>query len=674
MNCARFRNDSAKVENVKVESTDELDIERLFSRPFPLVFRLHSREPERFEMLLLPHSHSCPVASSSQAKPPIAQSRPFSSASSMPNPFAPNSSLLNAKFETYRLSLPESLQVHRHSLPGAQPGRPIQPIQHERVGWNEVRAKARWNHLSFAAERHELAWVDSEGEVWTAQLDEVYRHASSLRTRRLTLRHQDGNPLIKHMFTLPAPVGSLSKPAEYPGLLYSNQTWTISDGCGRLYVVTPLGAVLSTAELLGEDGGLLPFKLHAAHQGAALVSIAQGDKHTTFELSLVRPPPTGSPTEPGKLEKAWTIKGADLPAYVHWDAESVRWRLASSAAYEPLSSSMDVAEPSSAPHHAGLGVAPTVPPQDAPPTDAGYSWSQTSDAVTITVPLPPTVASKDIKVTFSPSHLSLMVGSVDYPRFSHYPVWAPIDASSSTWMFEAQPSPLLTIHLEKTDEGTRWPHLFNPSASYPDVPETLDQGALDDITSSLDKYVTDVDADVPPSSDNMAGKSTLAGDEMDVDVDAPSASDRLQFTFVDPSGSCTDNFSSQSEILLSTSLPLSDGSILLKRDVDALLFRPLSECRWAHDATYPALAFVLASKRSLRTTHHVDSRLAIALESSGNAYLYWPPERGSKDKYAKSGVIKVVNDDSGSVLGVQRVGERIVILCERELVVFAGLL
>jgi hypothetical protein len=98
----------------------------------------------------------------------------------MPNPFAPNSTLLNPKFETYRLSLPDSLQVYRRSLPSAQLGRPIQPIQHERVGWNEVRAKARWNHLSFAADRNEIAWVDSEGEVWTAKLDQVYRHACRL--------------------------------------------------------------------------------------------------------------------------------------------------------------------------------------------------------------------------------------------------------------------------------------------------------------------------------------------------------------------------------------------------------------------------------------------------------------------------------------------------------------
>jgi hypothetical protein len=93
----------------------------------------------------------------------------------MPNPnvFAPNSSFLNPKFETYRLSLPESLEIRRYPLPGAQTGRPIRAIEHERVGWNEVRAKARWNHLSLAEERLEVAWVDSEGEVWTAKLDEV---------------------------------------------------------------------------------------------------------------------------------------------------------------------------------------------------------------------------------------------------------------------------------------------------------------------------------------------------------------------------------------------------------------------------------------------------------------------------------------------------------------------
>jgi hypothetical protein len=443
----------------------------------------------------------------------------------------------------------------------------------------------------------------------------------------------------------------------------------VSDGCGRLYVVAPSGAIISASEFSNDDKELMPFKLHAANQGKALVSTALGDKHTTFEISLIQPSPADSSENP-ELGKAWTIKGADLPAYAHWDAESERWRLASSAAYEPLSSPINIEGSTTAPHHAGLGAAST---ENASETSPGYSWTQTSDAVTITVPLPPTVKSKDIKATFSPGHLSLMINSVESPRFSHYPLWAPIDASSSTWMFESQPDPLLTIHLEKADGISRWPHLFNPSESYLDVPETLDKDVLNEITSSLEKYVTDIDGDVPPK-DNIAAKSTLAGDEMDVDVDAPSASDRLQFTFVDQSGSCSDSFSSQSEILLSTSLPTSEGTILLKRDVDALLFRPLAECRWAHEATYPALAFVLASKRSLRSAHHVDSRLAIALEGAGNAYLYWPPAQGSKEKYAKSGVIKVVSDTSGSVLGAQKVGERIIILCERELVVVDGLL
>jgi hypothetical protein len=181
----------------------------------------------------------------------------------------------------------------------------------------------------------------------------------------------------------------------------------------------------------------------------------------------------------------------------------------------------------------------------------------------------------------------------------------------------------------------------------------------------------------------------------------------VQFTWIDDVAGSPTLSTTQPEMAEIVSLPLAqafeegtdgDNTIAIKHDVDGLLFAPpsdQSESGWTHISTFPALAFVLASKRDVVHVYHSSDKLCVALESGSpvgsqntnasssygsmqtakmNAYLYYPPPPGSKAKTAKQKVISLADPSAGAILGAASVrrSERsldIAVLCERELVV-----
>lgn len=130
--------------------------------------------------------------------------------------------------------------------------------------------------------------------------------------------------------------------------------------------------------------------------------------------------------------------------------------------------------------------------------------------------------------------------------------------------------------------------------------------------------------------------------------------------------------------------------------LDALLFRPpssadnIATCPFQHIKTFPALSYVISSKREVKyilhtpTSHGSSTAPASVLvfsspttsASQGDLFVYY--EAGGKPT-ARSGVVKLGGgDEEGALLGVKGVevaGERVLVgLCERRIVVIRGLL
>jgi hypothetical protein len=303
---------------------------------------------------------------------------------------------------------------------------------------------------------------------------------------------------------------------------------------------------------------------------------------------------------------------------------------------------------------------------------------------------------------------------------------------------------ILTLHLEKQDAGTKWSDVFattRPSSDdarggggkieeledeweYEGVRETIDPSELAKISEEMDKYTRGImqgggGGGVSQSQEGLGHgvPTSLMGDEMDVEIDADSGRN-VVLSWIESS---SNEGGGQSRIvtphstlpysLLSTPLPLVSSSssssssssarfvpsITIKHDVDGLLFTPPTAkdekpYQWTHRSTFPALAFVLATKRDTKFVHHYQDRFALAFDApplvsttsssspaaggagggGGNLFVYFAPKE--KETKGKQMVLRVGTPSSGQVMGVAGVELRggeigIVALCERELIV-----
>ncbi|WFD18136.1 hypothetical protein MCAP1_000348, partial [Malassezia caprae] len=305
--------------------------------------------------------------------------------------------------------------------------------------------------------------------------------------------------------------------------------------------------------------------------------------HTFFDVMLVRaalPLYEGADT----VELVWCVQCQEPVAYA---------RIAGEAPIEARSPNCRPDPGSTVP----VSAAPLPPLEKAP-----YTWTQTDDTVMVALALPEHVRSEHIRAHFSLHGLSVSLAAASAPgttttgeqalrdgKFTSQSVWAQLDPTASVWTLEAGASmQLLTLHLAKAHEGTRWPHVF---AHDDGVLETLDPSELAAMLEGLDKYAQPV-----PSS-------TLLHDTLEDDVAETGAP--LQLAWVGHDGHI-DASQVHKHALLARATPPSDPALLLQHDVDGQVFMPplpLSWTAWRHVATVPAISYVLASKRDVHPVY-----------------------------------------------------------------------
>ncbi|PCH40088.1 hypothetical protein WOLCODRAFT_116605 [Wolfiporia cocos MD-104 SS10] len=632
--------------------------------------------------------------------------------------FQLNRALLNPRFDGYKLSpLEQDHVVFRYALPYKASQTNVSGRSH--VSFQEVQSRISHNHLLVSAQGERAVFIDSE-----------------LRVVSVILKEDTLEPAFSVLCELPKPIttpeaGPLQP--EYPSAAYLDKTSLFaSDGHGHLYAlrISEYGTaeVIGTFELLiplayGSSERNVPFRIHQAVQtstGTAVVilsskfyssdssRVTSASRRQTkstpaqFDIWAVQVPLPSSPTDEQlrALEILWHRRGSDIPVYTSFDAGRQSFLLAGSS-YKPL----DAAPmPSYEPSTDELVPIPRVnenldgaTPKKPPP----YSWTQTSDSVTVAIPLPASTRTEDIQVAFSPRTLTVRVRTppdanapVKPPQYDMKQLWDGITPSASLWTWDRTAEHaygVLTLHLDKTHEGTRWAQVFagaGASASADareedvEVPETLDPSELWAIREALEKYTAALRDGEDASGLGLGrGVPSLAKDEVDEEVDV-SVGRSVCVTWVRVDGT-QPPYDETGVQLLSAPIPGSgETSVVLRNGIDGVLYElntariPEDAPAWTHSATYSALSFVLASKRDARFTYHVSSKAVLAFESGswdlgGNVYIY----RGAppKEKWAKQAVLKVGGGSAGSLLGVgavQLFSKTIMIcLCEQELVV-----
>ncbi|KIM29996.1 hypothetical protein M408DRAFT_15659 [Serendipita vermifera MAFF 305830] len=601
-------------------------------------------------------------------------------------------SLLNSKFDGYKLSpLTDADCVNTTPLP-AQGLSQSTVSAKSHLYFQEVQSRVRHNHLAVAGDSEAIAtfaYIGKEREFTSILIDKV-----SLQVQ------------IHPLFELPATVQTApdtsSLDSEYPvSVSLGNNRWILSDGTGRFYLLETATPATSARQLanyeVASNNELLPCRLHAAveYEGTILMLISsrgaapKGKKEApTFDLAAVRIALILTPSEIGETYQAetlWRKHGTDIPSYV--DFRAGNWFVCAGSTFEdhvqtnkpPTKVQADVI---------GGEIQPTG--QLPPP----YSWTQTSDSLTVAFPLPSSTPKSHISVRIGPKHVSILIKESEtsdfpIPRYAMKELWDTVDQSTSTWTWDKEGERtvgLLTLHLEKRNEGTKWSHVFAREGTGPEeveVPETIDPSELWKIRETLEKYTSDIKA-----SNDEAGfgneMPSLATGEMDPTVDSEVGRKQTVSYFDALTGEDLAPNTAYQEILafplpgLSSPDGQASRSLTVKNGIDGPVFDgPIvpSVDVWEHVSTFPALAFVLASKRDTRFAFHIGRRAVVALESGGrvagpNMYIYHDAKGKSQ---AKQGVLRLGGDgQSGSLLGVGGFEQdgKVVLVClrERELV------
>lgn len=516
---------------------------------------------------------------------------------------------------------------------------------------------------------------------------------------------------------------------EYPSAeSLPDGSWIISDGNGLLYILKDdggSGRIAAVYHLPNEDDIAVytPFRIHTARLNSSdnsalcTLSCRHTDKsdnngknktgHAAFDVWLVNISLSTLSDDSLPLNVVWHSRGSDVPIYARFDESRNSFFILGSSLYRqvgaPILPSYEPTKEELAPIPRAGEVLPDTPLKPPP-----YSWTQTSDSVTVAFPLPSNVSKPAIKVTLTAKTLSLLIKhelpvSVDLPRYSLKQLWDGINPSTSFWTWDREGDKhfgLLTLHLDKQHEGTRWSHVFASVGTVPasgsasanpadiEVPETLDPSELYHIRESLEKYTSALQTGEDASGLGLGhGMPSLAEGELDDTVDG-TVGRPVVITWVGADGT-TPGWAMEEDIptyILSTALPgLQEDrpSLVVRNDIDGLLFRllPAAEgapsTKWEHTSTYPALAFVLASKQDTRFRFHVSSKVELAFESGtgaggGNLFIF----RGTQNKeiWAKQAILRITSDSTGALLGVGAVkknegGYAVLCLCEKQLVI-----
>ncbi|KAG8911919.1 hypothetical protein FRC00_005576 [Tulasnella sp. 408] len=503
--------------------------------------------------------------------------------------FPVDRSLLNPKFDGYKLkgaTDPYTQSLHALPAPGATQSTISSRGTKAPLSFEEVQSRIKHNHLAVSHVPGQFAYVDAARNLVI-----------------ISLNQETGDVSFRQVYGLPQTLKSPEtqndgSSNDYPvPISLSPRLWLVSDGQQELHLIDLANG--STASPIASYEYATPMeleskpalRLHAARlvdngaleavvshrvllEQSSLTTAPSSAKtrpayKTVFDvlgLSMSIPQHSTAGTEP--VHVIWKRRGDSIPLSVEYDMEHGAYLMIASTGFsatgepkaEYVPSEDEIAPiPRAGEKLDGETTSTTAPPPRPPP----YSWTQTNDSVTVAFPVPSSTAASAIRVNISPKYLSLLVSAPDHPNF---PIprylskewWGPVDASSSFWTWDRegerqkgetgpQTVGLLTLHLEKKDEGTRWPHIFHAvgtGSTAPEdveVPETIDPSEMWHIRESLEKYTAALSEGRDASGLGLGtGVPSLGQGEYDEDVDT-NAGNPIHLTWVPAEGPTATN-------------------------------------------------------------------------------------------------------------------------------------
>jgi hypothetical protein len=315
-----------------------------------------------------------------------------------------------------------------------------------------------------------------------------------------------------------------------------------------------------------------------------------------------------------------------------------------------------------------------------PTTEAVYKWHQSHSEITVEISLEGVTHKSQINCQFSPQGLTLCIaknGAFSSAAASTTifddNLFDIIKVDECIWTLENN---ILTLHLQKGHEGTRWSHLLERDddvlgniynfisffLNNNKYAETLDIQALAEVTDSLRKYTNEVThteelhrgiqkaATEPTEEEDFEGsKVWLMKFNMDGALLKTDTADGLEWlcSGFNPSASSHDAQPS--------------FNICLKYDVDGVIISVSKDLELSHKSTLPAFAFIQTSKRDKKYLGFSrDCEYAFIVESRRRLYVY--SRTGSTKQHSPQYLIDLPPPNESSVIGFQQLGNGVCII------------
>ncbi|KAJ2734129.1 hypothetical protein IW152_002571 [Coemansia sp. BCRC 34962] len=355
---------------------------------------------------------------------------------------------------------------------------------------------------------------------------------------------------------------------------------------------------------------------------------------------------------------------------------------------------LDGTESASRPHSPSEASLPAVPPH----IPDLYYWSQTPSDVTMCIELPASVSAQQVQCVLT--RLAITLRFSEAPEceakygFNHAMLCDEIVADESVWTIEN--GRLLTLYLQKSREGARWPTLFNKDDG---VLETMDPNEFAAIRERLQQLTSD-SLDLRRSAGVPA--LTLATETVDLDSDEiEQEGSSVVFSVRDwRTGVASASSVAGSPNWLCSSFPRplsqrqeSNGElppVCLRFDIDGAMFgfnsntgamhagtststnvRAGASVCPQHYGTFAALSYIQASKREKRFMYvDPDMTVAVLAETQRRIYVYHQAVSASSNTAAQSVVDlgnAAVAGETEEVLGIQLSGRMLVVLREHSI-------
>ena len=377
-------------------------------------------------------------------------------------------------------------------------------------------------------------------------------------------------------------------------------------------------------------------------------------KITQFNISTLEMSIDGNNNNIEDLMTTLNIqRGSEVPAYCAIIENGERFIFGSESPYQKFMSGSTADDNDISLTDASTSTATKIIKTSKP----SYSWTQDASDITVQFILSPDTLRSAISCQFNNTHLSLIVRD-DQDKIS-YPfrkLWSQVRADDCTWTLESGGT--LTLFLNKQDQHTRWPHLFDIDDG---VMETLDPAELAAITERLEKFTAN-DANNNPTVQNPVAT------DMDEDID--DKGEPILFAVYDRSGQCIEEIYSGGCEWLCKAFDCEkeeqeEGqgepipSICVKVDIDGQIYRFIKKeqmegdnLQTKHIDTFDAFAFVQASKRDSRFIYYDPKfRFIVIIESSRNAYIYY--HHNDKRSLETQKLVDLTRGEDVNVVGCQ---------------------